>query len=123
MNTGVLRTLLLWLMIMIIPAQVLAGAASVSCSTQSGNSLAQADSVHGHEHHPMGSNSSDAGAEIVHVGCVLCATSCHGISALLSHNVEPFIVAAPVRVEAPAYLLFIGQTPEPLKRPPRTAHL
>ncbi|EZQ18348.1 hypothetical protein [Halopseudomonas bauzanensis] len=122
MKTGLLRICLLWLMILIIPAQAMAGAFSKSC-TASPEAMQQAEMPAEHAHHAMADQADNETGDTVHSGCVLCAVSCHGISALTSCNTEPLAVFAPVLSGVPAYLLFVGQTPEPLKRPPRTVLL
>ncbi|MBQ0742459.1 MAG: hypothetical protein KBT85_04095 [Pseudomonas sp.] len=122
MKTGVLRTCLLWLMILIIPAQAVAGAFSPSCAATP-PATQQSEMPADHAHHSMAEQTHDDAGQGMHSGCVLCAVSCHGISALTSCNSEPLAVLAPVLSGLPAYLLFAGQTPEPLKRPPRTVLL
>ncbi|MEH6501148.1 MAG: hypothetical protein ABIH03_11365 [Pseudomonadota bacterium] len=122
MKTGVLRTCLLWLMILIIPAQAVAGAFSTSCSATP-SATQQNEMPAEHAHHTMSDQTNDDSRQVVHSGCVLCAVSCHGISALTSCKSEPLAVFAPVLPGVPAYLLFVGQSPEPLKRPSRTVLL
>lgn len=122
MKTGVLRTCLLWLMILIIPAHAVAGAFSTSCAATP-PATQQNEMPPDHAHHAMAEQTHDDTGQVMHSGCVLCAVSCHGISALTSCNSEPLAVFAPVLSGVPAYLLFVGQTPEPLKRPPRTGLL
>ena len=123
MKTSALRTCLLWLMILMIPAQAIAGVFSAHCT-------ATPDSVHTqhmaseHGDHPGSTNQADeVTKDTVHSGCLLCAVSCHGISALTSRNNDPFATLASALSVRPDPLMFVGQNPEPPQRPPRTALL
>lgn len=128
MKPSVLRVCLLWLMILIIPAQAVAGVMSAACAdapgaTQPFETAGEPAHMQGHDHHAMLAQSGDSAGTVDHYGCVLCATSCHGISALTSGHLAPLDVVAPSHVKLSNYLLFVGHTPEPLKRPPRHTYL
>lgn len=122
MTSTLLRSWLFWLMILIIPAQAVAGAVSASCGTPA-DATQQTDMGGAHAgHHSMPSDAAADDAELgmQHLGCVLCASSCHGVSALISANVSLVPSLTPVLGYSGGYTLFAGQSPEPLKRPPRT---
>lgn len=123
MNSTLFRSCLLWLMILIIPAQAVAGVVSAACGT-AGSALQQSDIGNEHAgHHSMASEDGADNAGMQHIGCVLCASSCHGVSALTSANLS--LVPTPLSVVGYVgeYRYFAGPTPEPLKRPPRTVLL
>ncbi|PKM29353.1 MAG: hypothetical protein CVV07_11155 [Gammaproteobacteria bacterium HGW-Gammaproteobacteria-11] len=124
MTQSLFRTCLLWLMILIIPAQAVAGALSVNCATGSAeNNQPQAEHDHGqhdsHAHSVEQASESDTGSESPHSGCALCASSCHALSTLTSHSLPGLPVPAAVLGALAGYQDFTGQSPEPLKRPPR----
>ncbi|WP_370736734.1 DUF2946 family protein [Halopseudomonas pelagia] len=112
-------------MILIIPAQAVAGVISASCGA-SGAAMQQTDIGGEHAgHHGMGidADAGDAGSGMQHIGCVLCASSCHGVSALTSAAVSPLPSLQATVGYVGEYRFFAGQIPEPLKRPPRSVLL
>ncbi|MFO7704185.1 MAG: hypothetical protein R6V43_03465 [Halopseudomonas sp.] len=123
MNSTLFRSYLLWLMILIIPAQAVAGGVSAACGV-AGAAVQQSDIGNQHAgHHGIVSEAGTDNAGMQHVGCVLCASSCHGVSALTSANVTLLPTPLSIVGYAGEYRYFAGQTPEPLKRPPRTVLL
>lgn len=120
MNSTLLRSCLFWLMMLIIPAQAVAGAVSSACGAAA-SVQQQSDMSSEHAgHHGMVQEAGADNTGMPHIGCVLCASSCHGVSALTSANVTLLPTPLAVLGYAGDYRYFAGQTPEPLKRPPRS---
>lgn len=123
MHSTLFRSCLLWLMMLIIPAQAVAGAVSAGCGVGE-SALQQSDIGNQHAgHHGMASEPDADNAGMLHIGCVLCASSCHGVSALTSSNLPLLPTLLPVLGYVGEYQFFAGPTPEPLHRPPRNLHL
>ncbi|WP_035052188.1 hypothetical protein [Andreprevotia chitinilytica] len=135
----VVKTLLLWLMLLAIPAQGIAASAMLFCDTPQTqgqvSKTAEADHVGGMQHDPMamadGAHAdhamADAGAahDANHMkqgdaGCAVCAPCCLGAALLPTALAKPFISSGSDPIPFLASR-FTGHIPAGIERPPHTA--
>jgi hypothetical protein len=135
--TRVLRTLMLWCLLLALPLQGFAAATMLPCGATAGPThghatatTALADANHDHHHaqqdiaaaHDDGQASQDHAAAPDHQAgskCSTCSVCCVGAAFLPTNlNVHPVFHSLTLQL-APAALLFSGTSPQRLERPPR----
>ena len=131
--TRVLRTLLLWCLLLALPLQGLAAATMLPCAqnhrhtaASATNALPQADQDHHHgdsaaaqDDGPASHDHSSAPDHQTDAKCSHCSVCCIGAALLPPNlNVSPVFHSLTLQF-APAALLFSGTSPGRLDRPPR----
>ena len=127
MPSGRLRSMLLLLLVLVLPAQALATALVPAC----GAPMSAGHDQHGHmdhsshhaDHHGKGMLPEQASGESsAHVPCPFCAGTCHAAGALTSMNVTARFVLPDAGPPQLLYVSFHGFVADIPRRPPR-AHL
>lgn len=131
MSSRQLRISLLYLLMLVLPLQVMAAAVMPLCMTSPAHTEhaagqeSQDDHAHGHSIHAATSaehQPQDHAAEGSHAGCSICASSCHSCGALSSLSLT--IPLMPRAETAPGtYQSFNGHIADIPRRPPRTVSL
>ncbi|MFD1698206.1 hypothetical protein ACFSB1_02585 [Halopseudomonas phragmitis] len=116
------RTIMLWLLMLLLPTQALANALLPLCLASQAHeqSLDRADhaAAHAAGHGMHSGHDADDAPPALHLDCPLCAGSCHATGALTSPS-ELGVSLSPAAPAALLYSYFAGHVGDTPRRPPR----